>query len=191
MNNTGMIEMATPFERVTHWGLAISCILLTISGFGFVFKLEAIGAAFGGFTSMKNIHNWLGIAAGVLHELVGALLGEDQHAGDLALGDRARRLLGRGRLRDGRRGGLLFLELGDLRLGGRDLLLGRGQAVLEVLDLLEHRIDLSGKLVEKLVDLLGVVAVLLGLRERLLLDVCRSNSHVMLPFTYELAASVV
>ncbi|NLI28731.1 MAG: formate dehydrogenase subunit gamma [Nitrospiraceae bacterium] len=61
MNNTGMIEMATPFERVTHWGLAISCILLTISGFGFVFKLEAIGAAFGGFTSMKNIHNWLGM----------------------------------------------------------------------------------------------------------------------------------
>ena len=61
MNKSEMIEMATPLERVWHWGLAISCILLTISGFGFVFKLEAIGAAFGGFNSMKNIHNWLGI----------------------------------------------------------------------------------------------------------------------------------
>lgn len=61
MNNRDMITMATGLERFSHWALAISCILLTISGFGFVFKIEAVGAAFGGFNSMKNIHNWLGV----------------------------------------------------------------------------------------------------------------------------------
>lgn len=61
MNNKDMITMASGFERVCHWTMAVSCILLTVSGFGFVFKIEAIGAAFGGFNSMKNIHNWVGI----------------------------------------------------------------------------------------------------------------------------------
>ncbi len=61
MNNEKMIEMATPAERVSHWGLAISCILLTISGFGFLFKLEWVAMLFGGFNAMKNIHNWVGI----------------------------------------------------------------------------------------------------------------------------------
>jgi len=53
--------MATGFERFCHWALAISCILLTVSGFGFLFKIEEIGAGFGGFNSMKVIHNWLGV----------------------------------------------------------------------------------------------------------------------------------
>jgi formate dehydrogenase subunit gamma len=61
MNNKDMITMATGFERISHWVLAISCILLTISGFGFLFKIEAVGAVFGGFNSMKDIHNWLGV----------------------------------------------------------------------------------------------------------------------------------
>ncbi|KAF0178742.1 MAG: formate dehydrogenase gamma subunit [Nitrospirae bacterium] len=61
MNKNDMITMATGFERLCHWSLAISCILLIISGFGFLFKIEAIGAAFGGFNSMKTIHNWLGV----------------------------------------------------------------------------------------------------------------------------------
>jgi formate dehydrogenase subunit gamma len=61
MNNKEMITMVSGFERICHWTMAVSCLLLMVSGFGFVFKIEAIGAAFGGFNSMKIIHNWLGI----------------------------------------------------------------------------------------------------------------------------------
>lgn len=56
-----MIRKVTTAEIVNHWILAVSCILLAISGYGFLFKLEAIGALFGGFAAMKVIHNWLGV----------------------------------------------------------------------------------------------------------------------------------
>ncbi len=61
MTRTDMVTMATGFERLCHWLLAISCILLTISGFGFLFKIEGVGALFGGFNSMKTIHSWVGV----------------------------------------------------------------------------------------------------------------------------------
>lgn len=61
MNNKNMIALTTSAERIFHWTFAISCILLTLSGFGFIFKNAAIAGLFGGFESMKNIHNWLGV----------------------------------------------------------------------------------------------------------------------------------
>ncbi len=60
-----MIKKANGFEILNHWVLAVSCILLAISGYGFLFKIEAIGSAFGGFPTMKVIHNWLGVAFSV------------------------------------------------------------------------------------------------------------------------------
>jgi formate dehydrogenase subunit gamma len=41
--------------------LAISCILLTLTGYAFLFKLEPVGAVFGGFNGMKVVHNWAGV----------------------------------------------------------------------------------------------------------------------------------
>ncbi|MCE5312771.1 MAG: formate dehydrogenase subunit gamma [Nitrospiraceae bacterium] len=61
MNNNNMVVMATAAERVFHWMFAISCLLLTLTGFAFLFKNASIAGVFGGFESMKSIHNWLGI----------------------------------------------------------------------------------------------------------------------------------
>lgn len=57
-----MIRKANAFEIMTHWVLAISCILLAVQGYGFLFQIEGIGSAFGGFNTMKALHNYLGIA---------------------------------------------------------------------------------------------------------------------------------
>ena len=56
-----MIRKSTVDEVVNHWLLAGSCILLMITGFAFLFHLESVGAIFGGFNTMKNVHNWLGV----------------------------------------------------------------------------------------------------------------------------------
>ena len=61
LNDSDLIRKETSFEIVNHWVLAVSCILLTISGFGFLYKIELVGTLFGGFTAMKSIHNWLGV----------------------------------------------------------------------------------------------------------------------------------
>jgi len=56
-----MIKKANAFEILNHWVLAVSCFILAISGFGFLFQLEQIGSLFGGFNQMKLIHNYAGI----------------------------------------------------------------------------------------------------------------------------------
>jgi formate dehydrogenase subunit gamma len=56
-----MIRKEARFNIINHWSLAVSCILLTITGYGFLFRLEPIGWVFGGFTTMKTLHNWLGV----------------------------------------------------------------------------------------------------------------------------------
>lgn len=130
----------------------------------------------------------LRVVARVGNELVGALLGNDEHAGNLALGRRDV-VLRHGRGGNGRDlhalggGAKLLLEAGDLRLRSRELLLGGVQAALEVCDLLQHRVNLIGNLLEEGVDLLGVVAVLRG-REGLLLDICWCDCHLC-PFHFD------
>jgi formate dehydrogenase subunit gamma len=61
LNERDLIRKETPLGIANHWALAVSCILLTISGFGFLFRNELIGSLFGGFAAMKVIHNWLGV----------------------------------------------------------------------------------------------------------------------------------
>jgi len=56
-----MVRKATGFEIANHWALAISCILLALQGYGFLFHIEAIGSLFGGFNAMRVVHNWLGV----------------------------------------------------------------------------------------------------------------------------------
>ena len=55
------VTKATPAEIVNHWILAASCILLIITGYGFVFKVEGIYALFGNNATMKIVHNWTGV----------------------------------------------------------------------------------------------------------------------------------
>jgi formate dehydrogenase subunit gamma len=52
---------ATPGEIMNHWLLALSCILLIITGFGFLFKIDEIYAIFGTNAAMKMVHNWTGV----------------------------------------------------------------------------------------------------------------------------------
>lgn len=56
-----MIRKANAFEILNHWTLAVSFFILTVSGFAFLFHLEQVGAIFGGFNLMKDIHNWAGV----------------------------------------------------------------------------------------------------------------------------------
>ncbi|MEW6517803.1 MAG: formate dehydrogenase subunit gamma [Thermodesulfobacteriota bacterium] len=56
-----MVRKSSGDEILNHWILAVSCILLIISGYGFLFQIEAIGSLFGGFNTMKTVHNWVGV----------------------------------------------------------------------------------------------------------------------------------
>ena len=56
-----MVRKESGGAILNHWVLAISCILLMITGFAFLFHLESVGAVFGGFETMKTVHNWTGV----------------------------------------------------------------------------------------------------------------------------------
>ena len=60
-----LIRKANAFEILNHWVMAVSCIVLAVQGYGFLFHIEGIGSFFGGFNSMKVWHNYLGIAFSV------------------------------------------------------------------------------------------------------------------------------
>jgi formate dehydrogenase subunit gamma len=57
-----MIRKANALEILNHWVMAISCIILALQGYGFLFHIAGIGSLFGGFTAMRAWHNYLGIA---------------------------------------------------------------------------------------------------------------------------------
>jgi len=44
-----MIRKASTKEIVNHWILTVSCIVLIVTGYGFLFQLKQIGVLFGGF----------------------------------------------------------------------------------------------------------------------------------------------
>jgi formate dehydrogenase subunit gamma len=56
-----MVRKSSVDEVLNHWILAGSCILLMITGFAFLFHLEPVGSVFGGFNTMKSVHNWGGV----------------------------------------------------------------------------------------------------------------------------------
>lgn len=59
-----MIRKSHVDEIINHWILAGSCILLTISGFAFLFHLDPVAAVLGGYEAMKDVHNWAGVVFG-------------------------------------------------------------------------------------------------------------------------------
>lgn len=84
-SNYELIEVTNTFERIVHWALAISCILLFISGFGLMFKsLSWIGTLIGGTGSLVTLHNWSapvfagsGLLAFIIWFKEGAILSAD------------------------------------------------------------------------------------------------------------------
>ncbi len=56
-----MVRKSSVDEIVNHWILAGSCFLLMITGYAFLFHIDAISNVFGGYNSMKNVHNWGGV----------------------------------------------------------------------------------------------------------------------------------
>jgi formate dehydrogenase subunit gamma len=74
-----MVRKSSVDEILNHWILAGSCILLSLTGFAFLFHLEPVSALFGGVNTMKDVHNWLGVVFAVSllysmrHYLVDAL----------------------------------------------------------------------------------------------------------------------
>ena len=56
-----MVRKESGGAILNHWLLAISCILLIITGFAFLFHMEFVGSVFGGFETMKTVHNWTGV----------------------------------------------------------------------------------------------------------------------------------
>ncbi len=63
MNN--LIRKSSAFEILNHWVMALSCIVLAVQGYGFLFHIEGIGSFFGGFNSMRAWHNYLGVVFSV------------------------------------------------------------------------------------------------------------------------------
>ena len=56
-----MIRIARTDEIINHWILTASCILLIVTGYGFLFQITQVGALFGGFHGMRTAHNWSGV----------------------------------------------------------------------------------------------------------------------------------
>ena len=52
-----MVRKASLTEILNHWIMAVSCILLIISGYGFLFQLKQVYALFGSNAAMKVVHN--------------------------------------------------------------------------------------------------------------------------------------
>jgi formate dehydrogenase subunit gamma len=58
----GMIKATGPVERVVHWCVALSCLLLCITGMGMMYhSLNFIGTLVGGMGNLKLVHNFGGI----------------------------------------------------------------------------------------------------------------------------------
>ncbi|MHB8789939.1 MAG: formate dehydrogenase subunit gamma [Desulfobulbaceae bacterium] len=72
-----MVRKESGGAILNHWFLAISCILLIITGFAFLFHMESVGSVFGGFETMKTVHNWTGVVF-----TVSLLLTMAQYLGD-------------------------------------------------------------------------------------------------------------
>ncbi len=54
------IEVTTAFERMVHWILAISCLILVVTGLGLLFqKLTFIASLFGGPRGLKVAHDFV------------------------------------------------------------------------------------------------------------------------------------
>jgi len=62
----GLIKVTSGYERFVHWMLAISCLLLCLTGLGMMYEsLNFFGAIMGGLKGLKLVHNFTGLVFGV------------------------------------------------------------------------------------------------------------------------------
>jgi formate dehydrogenase subunit gamma len=58
----GMIKVTDAYERIVHWMLAGSCLLLCFTGLGMMFhSFSIIGEIMGGLIVVKYVHNFTGL----------------------------------------------------------------------------------------------------------------------------------
>jgi len=58
----GLIQVTDAFERIVHWSLAISCLILCITGLGMMFhSFNFVGTLMGSLKSLKYVHNYAGL----------------------------------------------------------------------------------------------------------------------------------
>ena len=58
----GMVKVTSLYERVVHWVLAVSCLLLCYTGLGIMFEsLNFLGIIMGGLKGLKIVHNFTAI----------------------------------------------------------------------------------------------------------------------------------
>ncbi|MEZ0328124.1 MAG: formate dehydrogenase subunit gamma [Dissulfuribacterales bacterium] len=63
---TQYIQATTGFERLVHWSLALSCIVLFLTGLAMMFhSLNALSIFTGGMYNLKQVHNYSGIVFAV------------------------------------------------------------------------------------------------------------------------------
>jgi len=57
----GMVKVSTAYERIIHWYLALTCLLLILTGLSMMFQLfNFIGIPFGGLKTLKTVHIYTG-----------------------------------------------------------------------------------------------------------------------------------
>ena len=58
----GYVQVTDSYERILHWMLAISCLLLCVTGLGMMFQtFNFISLLFGGLKNLKLVHNFTGL----------------------------------------------------------------------------------------------------------------------------------
>jgi formate dehydrogenase subunit gamma len=76
MANQNTVVASSPFERIVHWLLALSCLALFLTGLGLMFKSWTwIPAFFGGTARLKTVHDlsaWVFMVSLVLSIVVWA-----------------------------------------------------------------------------------------------------------------------
>ena len=62
----GYVQVTDSYERILHWMLALSCLLLCVTGLGMMFQtFNFIGLLFGGLKGLKLVHNFTGLVFAV------------------------------------------------------------------------------------------------------------------------------
>ena len=58
----GLIQATDWYERLVHWGLALSCLFLCLTGLAMMFhSLNPVANLMGGLTVTKYMHNFTGL----------------------------------------------------------------------------------------------------------------------------------
>ena len=67
----GYVQVTDSYERILHWMLAISCLLLCVTGLAMMFQtFNFVSLLFGGLKNLKLVHNFTGLVFAIFLILV-------------------------------------------------------------------------------------------------------------------------